>query len=274
MDRLLMKPARTLLFLAVLVLAAAMTGCQPSRTPAATTPVPAPSTNFCVSIGGSWDEPQESCRLTTTNGRGLTAKIAMKYPAGLVDNSSAPAPALRAHLQKWVAEFQPPQSPQKDTAGEGSANLAYTATERPGVAKSVVLRSDWFIPGMAHPNSSISTFTFSLKDGAEIRLTDLFCAGIDPVKALPPLVRPYIQHSLDTIGGSFAQAFRAEDFEPSTSPGSLANNYQAWALDGDNLVLYMPGEGGPAGMPAGFLQPHIPFTALNSILREGTCAAS
>lgn len=51
----------------------------------------------------------------------------------------------------------------------------------------------------------------------------------------------------------------------------LADNYQAWALDGDDLVRYLPAERGPGGVPPGLITPRLPLAEFAPILREKGC---
>jgi hypothetical protein len=118
---------------------------------------------------------------------------------------------------------------------------------------------------MPNPGGQITTFTFDFGQGKQLQLADLFCPGTDPLKAIPPIARPFVQQSL---AGS---PFHVEQFEPDKAEGELADNYQAWALDGDDLVLYMPAGRGPGGVPPGFITPRIPMAEFSAISREKGC---
>ena len=170
---------------------------------------------------------------------------------------------LRDYARQFLGERADPRNAMTD--GEAGATTA-VLTGAHGT-KTLVFSEDWYYKQMPHPFEALTTWTFDLARSRRVQLADLFCPGTDPLVALPPLVRPYLQEAAKGKSGDVP----LEQFEPG-SRGYLDVDYRAWALDGEDLLLYLPASRGPAGMPPGALTPRVPLAALHSILR-GSCAA-
>ena len=215
------------------------------------------SAAFCTENHGTWD--QGVCTAHGTNAHNIDVKITARYPDDLLADPAA-EPVLKEFVRAFFTRFE-----HLDDlfVRDGFADLKYqTFTHGPDI-RSVVFTNLWDLGG-AHPNDEMTTFTVDLRRGKVLALADLFCVGVDPLIELPPLARPYVEKA---IGPKFDIA----QFEPG-SKNSFADDYQAWYLDGDDLVLVMPSaRSGPA--TAGLWQPHVPLSQLHSILRDGACAA-
>jgi hypothetical protein len=206
---------------------------------------------FCAELGGTW--ANEACGLTATNAKNITVEVSAKYPVDLVDDPTA-GPPLRDFLRDFFTTYG---HPDDQVAQDGQASLTYKTYTHGDDVKSVVFTNDWYLGG-AHPNDEIATFTFD--DKKPITLTDLLCPGNDAITALPPVARPFIRQAIGDDGD-------ISRYEPG---GDYAENYKAWFLDGDDLVLVMPASRfGPAH--SGMWQPRIPLSALRPILRETGC---
>ena len=85
---------------------------------------------------------------------------------------------------------------------------------------------------------------------------------------MPPLARPYVQRALASTGAQLDPS----DLEPGGLGGDdFADNYKAWYLDNDDLVLDMPASRrGPTH--AGEWEIHVPLVALRSIMPGGGCS--
>lgn len=226
-------------------------------------PVASPSAagdHLCAGVHGSWDAKSKRCTLTK-DANGTHVEVKASYPVDLVDNPTS-GPVLTAFVQKFFADYG-----QTDTNGAGDANLSFKLLEHGPNTKTVFFQADWYFSSMPHPGGQITTFTFDLGQNKQLQLSDLFCQGVDPLSAIPPVARPFVQQALT------GSPFRTEQFEPNQTEGEYADNYQAWALDGDALVLYMPAGRGPGGVPPAFVTPRIPLADFSSILREKGCPA-
>ncbi|OBC01980.1 hypothetical protein A5784_16360 [Mycobacterium sp. 852013-50091_SCH5140682] len=233
-------------------------GCSTQQAPGSPSPGSA-SLTVCEDNAGSWDQTRDVCTRTATNAKHVDITLSAKYPDDLLDNPTA-GPPLKDFLREFFTRFG---HPDDDLIRNGRAELTYRSFEHTPDARSIVFTNVWDLGG-AHPNDEITTFTFDLQNNKLLTLTDLFCDGIDPLAALPPLARPYVEA---TVG----QDINITQDEPGQKY-NYADDYRAWYLDGPDLVLVMPAaRSGPAH--AGQWQPHIPLTQLHSILRDGGCAA-
>ena len=125
--------------------------------------------------------------------------------------------------------------------------------------RSVLFTNFWYLGG-AHSNDDITTFTFDLAAKKQLALSDLFCAT-DPKPVLDPLVRKHVRSIFDTAGSQSVPDY-----------SRYTDGYQAWVLDGDDLVIHMPaGRTGP--VHAGMFVAQIPLSELRPQLRDGGCAA-
>jgi hypothetical protein len=229
------------------------------RTPAAS-PTPTPN-HLCTEVHGGWDAKAGRCKLSRDGANGVHVEVNASYPVDLVDNPTA-GPVLTPFVQKFFADYG-----ETDTNGSGDANLTSSVLSHATSVRTVVFQADWYFNSMPHPSGQITTFTFDLDHEKQLQLADLFCPGTDPLKAIPPIAHPFVQQALS------GSPLRVEQFEPDHPEGELADNYQAWASDGDDLVLYLPAGRGPGGVPPGFIKPRIPLAKFSSILREKGCSA-
>lgn len=161
-----------------------------------------------------------------------------------------------------------------DSFGEGNYQIF-----RRGDVLSVVFRETYHADGPDF-NNAYRTFTFDMVQGRRLQLSDLTDPGVDPLTAIPPLAQPFIEEALDVA---------PPPHQPRTYPFTVdrwmpdrvySGGYKAWALSGDELVLYMPdypvGRDTPTdftpgvmqwSMDGGTVQAHIPLAALASVLR-------
>jgi hypothetical protein len=227
-----------------------------AATSASTTPIP---NRLCNDVHGGWDGKTGQCKFSRDAPTGAHLEVTAAYPVDLVDNPPA-GPVLTPFIRKFFRDHG-----EADDNGNGSANLTSQVHTHAPSTKTVVFQTDYYFSSMPHPNAGITTFTFD--SNHQLQLADLLCPGLDPLTAIPPIARPLVQQAL--IGSPF----QVEQFEPNRPEGDLADGYQAWALDGDDLVLYMPAGRGPGGISPGAVSPHIPLAQLAPILRAKGCSA-
>jgi hypothetical protein len=246
----------------VLVLVLLTCGCHASAgSSSSTTPSPVPG-KLCIGVGGAWDTNAGRCTVSKDGPGGVHTQAEAVYPVDLIDNATS-GPVLGSFVRKFLTDYS-----AIDDRGSGGGHLKYSIVSHEPNTKTVVFHADWHFDSMPHPVAEITTFTFDFDAGKQLQLADLFCPGVDAVKAIPPIARPFVQRAL--VGSPFA----ADRFEPDQPAGDLADNYQAWALDADDLVLYMPAARGPGGVPPGFITPRIPLTEFGSIMRGKGCSSS
>jgi hypothetical protein len=212
---------------------------------------------LCSTVHGIWEAGAGHCKLSRDAPNGAHLEVTASYPVDLVDTAPS-GPVLSSFVEKFFADYG-----HMDSDGNGRANLTSQVHTHASTTKSVVFQSDWYFSSMPHPDAAIATFTFD--SSRQLQLNDLLCPGLDARKAIPPIAHPVVQQALS------GSPFQIERFEPDHAEGDLADDYQAWALDGDALVLYMPAERGPGGVSPGFISPHIPLSQLAPILRSKGC---
>ena len=233
--------------------------------PTAASSAPLTDSGLCAELHGMWDPQERSCAVVSSLPKDVTVTTTIRYPEGLISD-----PVLGPGLRDYARQFLGERTNPGYLTSNGSAQAGTTALTG-HETKTLVFFEDWYYQQMPHPSEALATWTFDLARGKRIQLADLFCPGTDPLAALPPLVRPYLRQAYAAKTDGFAGAIPLEQFEPGEH-GYLASDYRAWALDGDDLLLYLPASRGPAGMPPGYLTPRVPLTALRPILR-GNCAA-
>ncbi|BBY55148.1 DUF3298 domain-containing protein [Mycobacterium koreense] len=235
-------------------------GCQGSPggdpdSPPTTTSGPI---GFCAQLGGQWNTPARRC---TLDGKTEHTHVSVTYPIELIDDPTA-GPALKT----FVREFYH-QHAESDGGGDGesSATLKHSVFHHGPDITSVVFDGDWYVAGTPHPNEEYTTFTFDFFAGRQMQLSDLFCPGVDPTEAIPPLIHDQIVEQFGDDG-----PLTVESFEPGASGGNYSDNYRAWFLDGDDLVVYMPAARvGPVGAAA--VKARVPLTELQPHLHDGGC---
>lgn len=254
--------ARRLRPLVALLLAlAACSSGSPVQSPASA----APPADFCTSVGGTWDGSKESCSLTGTNSKNIVAKVQATYPANLLEDPTT-GPVLQQFLSDFFKKFG---HPSDNLTQNSEASMTYKTYNHAPNMLSVVFTEEWFVTGTPHPNDAVVTFTFDQASRRALTLGDLFCPGVDPLVALPPLVRPYVEQ---TVALDKNPSFTISQFEPQPGHRGYSDDYKAWYLDGDDLVLVMPAErSGP--VHAGAWQPRMPLSALGASRRGSGCAA-
>ncbi|SKG13733.1 DUF3298 domain-containing protein [Mycobacteroides abscessus] len=258
--------------IAASLLAAALCGW------AGTVPVvraePSSAAGLCREMRGAWDESAATCTLISRNGKGADMTAIAKYSPELLDDPVM-GPALTDNVRKFLRQFS---SLDEGYVRSSEATLDYVRYERTPTDKSVLFKYYTFFGGAAHPNTALATFTFDIPRGRQLQLADLFCGGTDPDKVLPPYVRPYLQKKIDELNANRPAGnspLTVDEFEPlplgSEHSHTYVDSYDAWVLDGDSLLLFLPSVRlGPVG--AGLFEVRVPLSTLRPVLRE-SCAA-
>jgi hypothetical protein len=232
---------------------------------------------FCsAQLNAHWDPGAAVCSTAVKSIQGADMTIAVGLPVALMDNPTA-GPVIGAYAAHLFNGWrQTGQNMQRDN----NAGADYTLYSASGSVVSVVFH-EYFNTAGSLPNNAYKTFTFDLAHGKQLQLADIVTPGVDPLSALPPLLRPYLIPALDAAPpphppGTYP--FQADRFEPQPDGSGFAQNYRAWALTPDELILYLPGEPMmhespvPRGqmvwsMDGGVVIVHVPRSALASILR-------
>ncbi len=251
--------------------------CTVVAVPVAAALLTAPSAHasapsFCGEIGGQWDS--RYCRTTVESVRKATRDIKIAIPGDLVDHPTT-GPVIRDYLSTLMNNWRNAATDMvADSFGEGNHQVF-----RRGDVLSVVFRETYHADGPDF-NNAYRTFTFDMANGRRLQLADLVKPGVDPLTEIPPLARPYIEQALDVAPPPHQPRTYPFIFERWTPDKVYSGAYKAWALNGDELVIYMPdypvARDRPTdftpgvmqwSMDGGTVQAHIPLSALAPILR-------
>jgi hypothetical protein len=157
-----------------------------------------------------------------------------------------------------VADITPQVAEDEGLGGENKFDLSSTYqvyTSQSTVSYVFTISEDTL---GAHPNSYFKTFTFDAKTGANLQLSDLFNSGVNYLDPLSTITRS----ALTTQQGSDADP---TFINPGTTP--VATNFQNFAIDGSNLVIYFPPYQA-APYSSGPQIVHIPLSQLVGVLKS------
>ncbi len=252
---------RTLLATSVLVAAATVPNVATAR---------ASAPSFCGELGGDWDG--QYCHASVTSERNAVRDIKVAVPGELVDNPSA-GPVIRDYLRTLVNNWRTANAHMAaDSYGEENYQIF-----QHGNLLSAVFHEDYHADG-PKPNNAYRTFTFDTASGRRLQLSDLTTS--DPLTAIPPLARPFIETALNEAPPPHDPGTYPFTVDRWTPDKVYSGAYKAWALTPDELILYMPdypvGHDEPINftpgvmqwfMDGGTVQAHIPLSALASVLR-------
>lgn len=243
-------------------------------TPVVVTPAVASASpsSFCQEIGGQWDGAY--CRSVVASEREAVRDIKVAIPAELIDDPVA-GPDVRNYLATLMKNWQ--QAAVKmaaDSFGEGNYQIF-----RHGSVMSAVFRETYHADGPDF-NNAYRTFTYDTAGGRRLQLSDLVQPGLDPLVAIPPLAQPFVEQALDTAPPPHQPRTYPFVIDRWTPDKVYSGAYKAWALDGGDLVLYMPdypvAHDTPLNytpgimqwsMDGGTVQARIPLAALSPVLR-------
>jgi Protein of unknown function (DUF3298)/Mannan-binding protein len=227
--------------------------------------------SLCSSLGGDWDG--RYCHTSVLSERKATRDIKVAIPADLIDNSIA-GPVIRDYLRNLYNNWRAKGiSMVQDSWGEENYQM-FTH----GSVLSVAFHEDYHADGPSF-NNAYRTYTFDVAGGKRLELADITKAGVNPLAAIPPLAEPFIQDALDRAAWQHdpgAYPFTVDRWTPDKV---FSGGYHAWVITPEELILYLPdypvGHDSPIqygqlqqwSMDGGTVEPHIPLSALSSILR-------
>jgi Mannan-binding protein/Protein of unknown function (DUF3298) len=228
--------------------------------------------DFCSSLGADWDG--QYCHTSVLSERKAVRDIKVAVPGDLVDNPVT-GPTIRDYLTQLVNNWRSVGVHMvADSFGEENFQILGR-----GDVLSVVFHEDYHADG-PQPNNAFRTFTWDMGRGVRLSLADLVKPGVEPLGGIASLGQPFLEDALNQA---------PPQHQPGTYPFVLdrwgpdkvySGGYKAWALAGDELILYMPdypvGHDTPINstpgimqwsMDGGTVQAHVPLAALSSVLR-------
>jgi hypothetical protein len=227
--------------------------------------------DFCSGLGTDWDGLY--CHTSVPSERKAVRDIKVAVPGDLIDNPVT-GPTIRDYLTQLVNNWR---SVGVHMVADSFGEENFQVLTR-GDVLTVVFHEDYHADG-PNFNNAFRTFTWDMARGVRLGLADVLKPGTD-FGAIAALGQPFIEDALDQAPpahqpGSYP--FIADRWGPDKV---YSGGYKAWALSGDELILYMPdypvGHDTPVNytpgimqwfMDGGTVQAHIPLAALSSVLR-------
>lgn len=199
-------------------------------------PASASAEQFCSELGATWDGAR--CTTLVVSQRKAERFISFDLPTAMLDNpTSGPVVRNFYHLLMDGWRHSGAEAPR-----DSSATADYQIFSGPGAVQSLIVHED-FEPFGIQPNNAYRSFVFDMAKGRRITLADIFKPGVDPMAAIPPAAAPILVGALDAAAPPHAPGsypFTVEAWQPGPNGPGYSGSYHAFALSGDNLVLYMP----------------------------------
>lgn len=192
-----------------------------------------------------------------------TYEVQVKYPEFQgSDSFSTPNDFIKKEFQKNIADFT--KDTEENFIAEVGASsyfqVDYEVVMFTGEVASIRFKTDYYVAGMAHPNSYYESFNYDLKNNKQILLADLFSPGSDYLSVLSNLSRESLKIQMDP-------GYFSEDFvNPGTEPKE--ENFPVFNFTKDKLIItFNPYQVGPGAVGAQFIE--IPFNELVDALGRG-----
>jgi len=203
------------------------------------------------------------------NNKKLNYQIAAQYPqlsGGNNPNLEKFNQAARAAVTKKVAGFKKDMAPEdgentEETRPEDSMGsdltISYTVVLAQDDLVSVEFEVSSYFQGAAHPNSYSETFNYDLKNGKQLKLTDLFKPGAKYLQAIANYCVADLKKQATEKG------LTAEEIEKGAA--AKADNYQGWTITKRGLGIYFdPYQVGPYAAGPQFVL--VPYSDLKDLI--------
>jgi len=203
------------------------------------------------------------------NNKKLNYQIAAQYPqlsGGNNPNLEKFNQAARAAVTKKVAGFKKDMTPEagentEETRPEDSMGsdltISYTVVLAQDDLVSVEFEVSSYFQGAAHPNSYSETFNYDLKNGKQLKLTDLFKPGAKYLQAIANYCVADLKKQATEKG------LMAEEIEKGAA--AKADNYQGWTITKRGLGIYFdPYQVGPYAAGPQFVL--VPYSDLKDLI--------
>jgi hypothetical protein len=159
----------------------------------------------------------------------IETRVSVDYPLELAQNEVV-ASTIDPFIETSKDEFLLSVSQFSPAPGPYEMDMTYEETQYSDTITSLVFITYAFTGG-AHGNTTYQTFTFDLANGTVITLDDLFTDTEAALAVIEPIV-------VADLTASLGDMYNADMLAPGTAP--TPENYQYFALDGDNLIFYFP----------------------------------
>jgi hypothetical protein len=198
----------------------------------------------------------------------LMYEIAAQYPqlSGAANpNFEKFNQIVRASINKKVAGFKKEMAPQPDDEPrpEGSMgsdlSISYTVALAQDDLMSVDFAMSSYYQGAAHPNAFSEAINFDLKNGKELKLSDLFKPGAKYLAA----ISSYCINDLKKQ--SKEKDNMLDDSSIQNGAGPSAKNYESWTITKRGIgINFDPYQVGPYAAGAQYVL--VPYSALKDLI--------
>jgi hypothetical protein len=198
----------------------------------------------------------------------LMYEIAAQYPQ--LGGSANPNfekfnQAVKASITRKVSNFKKEMAPEseEEPRPEGSMGSDLSINYEVALAQDDLASIDFAISsyfmGAAHPNSFSEVINFDLKNGKQLKLSDLFKPG---AKYLPAISSYCIN---DLKKQSKEKGNMLDDSTIQNGAGASAKNYESWTITRRGLgINFDPYQVGPYAAGAQYVL--IPYSALKDLI--------
>lgn len=171
----------------------------------------------------------------------LMYEIAAQYPqfnGGNNPNFEKFNQLVRGSVMKKVAEFKKNMQPEEgeEPRPEGSMgsdlSIGYTVALAQDDLVSLQFDVGSYYQGAAHPNSYTEVINYDLKNGKQLKLSDLFKPG---VKYLQPIATYCIADLKKQQATEQGKGLTASEIDTGAAP--VAKNYQSWTITKKGLGI-------------------------------------
>lgn len=207
------------------------------------------------------------------NNKKLMYEVSAQYPefsGGNNPNFEKFNQAARALVTKKVAGFKKDMAPTEDEEPRpensmgSNLNIGYTLMLAQDDLVSVKFDVGSYYQGAAHPNSYSDVINFDLKNGKQLKLSDLFKPG----SKFLPAIADYSIADLKKQGKE--KGLTDEEIQNGAAP--LAKNYQSWIITKKGVgITFDAYQVGPYAAGPQFVM--VPYSALKDVINpEGPIA--
>jgi hypothetical protein len=206
----------------------------------------------------------------------LMYEIAAQYPqfsGGTNPNFEKFNQLVRGSVMKKVTEFKKDMAPQEDeeTRPQGSMGSDLTISYAVALAQDDLISVQFVVgsyyQGAAHPNSYTEIVNYDLKNGKQLKLSDLFKPG---AKYLQPIANYCIAELKKQQATEKGRALTDSEIETGAAP--VAKNYQSWQITKQGLGINFDAyQVGPYAAGPQFV--HVPYAVVKDVINpEGPIA--
>jgi hypothetical protein len=180
---------------------------------------------------------------------------------------------VRGSVMKKVTEFKKNMQPEEgeEPRPEGSMASDLTVGYKVALAQDDLISIQFdvgsYFQGAAHPNSYTEVINYDLKNGKQLKLSDLFKPG---AKFLQPIATYCIADLKKQQATEKGKALT--DNEINTGAAAVAKNYQSWTITRTGLGINFDAyQVGPYAAGAQFVM--VPYSAVKDVINpEGPIA--